>query len=152
MQTPISAFFENISDPRSSRNQKHNFLSIICTTILAVLSGIDSFLGIQEFVEAHFDELSQIFDLSNGVPSHDTYRRIFSIIDPQSFWKSFQMYLSHLQKTAGDLINIDGKTIRNSGKNTHCTLLALGAQKAKSFLLKQKCKAKATKLLLFQRF
>ncbi|MDR0633120.1 MAG: transposase family protein [Holosporales bacterium] len=79
MQKHLSAFFVNVPDPRSNRNQKHNFLAIIGTAILAVLSGVDSFLGIQEFVESHFTELSQMFDLSNGVPSHDTYRRIFSI-------------------------------------------------------------------------
>jgi hypothetical protein len=73
MQSLISRFFADIPDPRSPRNQKHSFMAIIGTTLLAALSGIDSFLGIQEFVESHFDELSKMFNLPGGGHNHDTY-------------------------------------------------------------------------------
>jgi hypothetical protein len=74
MQSLISRFFADIPAPRSQRDQKHSFMAIIGTTLLAALAGIDSFLGIQEFVESHFDELSKMFNLPGGVPNHDTYR------------------------------------------------------------------------------
>ena len=76
----FDSYFSKIDDPRSIRNQRHNFISLIGTTFLAALSGIDSFSGIQDFVEAHFEELQHLFDLSNGVPSHDTYQRLWDSI------------------------------------------------------------------------
>lgn len=71
MQEILAQYFEEVNDPRSIRNQRHKFITLVGTTLLSVLSGIDSFSGIQDFVEMHFDALKEYFDLSNGVPSHD---------------------------------------------------------------------------------
>lgn len=68
--------FLSIEDPRSERNKIHELVSLIGTSFYAVLSGIDSFSGIEDFVEIHFEELSKYFNLKGGVPSHDTYRRL----------------------------------------------------------------------------
>jgi hypothetical protein len=60
----------SIDNPRSWKNQVHDFITIIGATFGAGLAGIDSF---SDFVKMHFAELSKYFDLSGGVPSHDTY-------------------------------------------------------------------------------
>jgi hypothetical protein len=60
-----------IEDPRSWKNQDHDFTATIGTPFCAALAGIDSFSGISDFVEMHFTKLSKYFDLSGGIPSHD---------------------------------------------------------------------------------
>ena len=77
MQEYIGKFFSNIGDPRSTRNQRHNFITLIVTSLLAMLSGIDSFSGMQDYTECHKEEICKYFDLNNGTPSHDTYQRFW---------------------------------------------------------------------------
>ncbi len=91
-------YFKNIDDPRSLRNQRHSLMTLIGTTLLAMLSGIDSFSGIQDFVKMHFDELSKYFNLTSGVPSHDTYQRLWDSLSPTQFHASFQEFVKTLQK------------------------------------------------------
>ena len=110
-------YFEDVDDPRSQRNQRHSFITLIGTTFLSVLSGIDSFSGMQDFVEMHLEQLSEYFDFPAGVPSHDTYRRFWGALSPTQFNKSFYEFTKSLEKITGKIINLDGKTIRNSGKD-----------------------------------
>lgn len=70
----------------------------------------------EDFVEIHYDELSKYFDLSGGVPSHDTYQRLWNSICPTQFRESFLDFVKSLQKVCSEIVSIDGKTIRNSGK------------------------------------
>jgi len=107
---------EKLDDPRSNRNQRHSFVTLVSTSFLCVLSGIDSFSGMQDFVECHFDELIEYFDFPGNIPSHDTYRRLWGAIDPQQFLWVFQDFIEILKQSIVGIVNIDGKTIRNSGK------------------------------------
>jgi predicted transposase YbfD/YdcC len=116
MQDKLSTYFSQLEDPRSKRNQRHQFMSLVGTTLLAVLSGIDSFSGIQDFVEMHIEELEKHFDFPNGVPSHDTYQRLWDALSPTQFKACFSEFIQSLEKVASDIISLDGKTIRNSGK------------------------------------
>lgn len=81
----ILKYFENVSDPRSYRNRKHSFETIIGTTLLASLSGIYSFSGFADFTEAHIEELQKYFEFPNGVPSHDIYQRFWDAINPEKY-------------------------------------------------------------------
>jgi hypothetical protein len=74
------------------------------------IAGIDSFSGIADFVEMHFDELSQHFDLSGGVPRHDTYQRFWTAICPRQFVECFSEFVEILKRVCSDIISIDGKT------------------------------------------
>ncbi len=89
----------------------------IGTSLLAALSGIDSFSGIQDFVEMHIEKLRNYFDFPYGVPSHDTYQRLWDDLSPTQFKSCFSEFIDSLEKVASDVISIDGKTIRNSGKD-----------------------------------
>ena len=116
MPETLGTYFERLEDPRSARNQRHDFMTLVGTSVLAALSGIDSFSGIHDFVEAHLDDLSQFYEFPHGVPSHDTYQRLWDALSPTQFKACFQEFISSLEKVASDVISIDGKTIRNSGK------------------------------------
>lgn len=117
MKDTLSHYFSNLEDPRSFRNQRHPLMTLIGTSLLAALSGIDSFSGIQDFTEMHCEDLKTFFDFPHGIPSHDTYQRLWDSLSPSQFQGCFSDFLASLEKVASDVISLDGKTIRNSGKD-----------------------------------
>jgi predicted transposase YbfD/YdcC len=117
MKETLATYFESLEDPRSLRNQRHPLITLIGTSFLAALSGIDSFSGIQDFVDMHMDELEKYFDFPHGLPSHDTYQRLWGALSPTQFKACFAEFVGSLEKVASEVISIDGKTIRNSGKD-----------------------------------
>ena len=116
MYEKLEEYLDCVEDPRSLRNQRHPFMTLIGTSFLAALSGIDSFSGIQDFVEMHLESLSAYFDFPHGVPSHDTYQRLWDGVSPTQFKHSFSEFIAGLEKLSSDIISLDGKTIRNSGR------------------------------------
>ena len=117
MQDQLNAIFKEVDDPRSYRNQKHPFISLIGVSLLGVISGIDSFSGFADYAEAHLEGLKRYFDFPNGAPSHDTFQRLWDTIDPVKFCNSFHEFTKTIQILTEGIISIDGKTIRNSGDN-----------------------------------
>ncbi len=97
---------------------KHNLLEIVVMTICAVMAGCDVWEDIMDFCrvkEAWFKE-SLHMELANGLPSHDTVQRVWGMIDPKEFEKCFYAWVKavcSIQK--GEIISIDGKTLRRSG-------------------------------------
>jgi predicted transposase YbfD/YdcC len=144
-------FFSEIDDPRSWKNQIHDFIALIGTTFCAILSGFDSFCGMADYVEMHFDELSQHFDLSGGVPSHDTYQRFWEAISPEQFYKYFFEFIESLQKVNSDVINIDGKTIRNSGKEKPLHIVSAWCQNNQMVFAQEKVHAKSNEITAIPR-
>lgn len=104
-------------DHRSLRNQKHPFTSLLGISLLGALAGIDSFSGLGDYAQMHFESLSKVFELPNGAPSHDTFQRLFDAIEPEQFHDSFFTFTQQFNTVLEGVIAIDGKTIRNSGKN-----------------------------------
>lgn len=117
LQDGLEKVFSGITDQRSQRNQKHPFISLLGISLLGALSGIDSFSGLGDYAEMHFDSLSKVFDLPNGAPSHDTFQRLFDAIDPDEFHTSFFRFTEQISQVLEGVIAVDGKTIRNSGDN-----------------------------------
>lgn len=117
MKEELSKIFENVTDPRSNRNQKHPLVSIIGISLLGAIAGIDSFSGLGDFTEAHLESFKNYFDLPFGAPSHDTFRTLWSMINPEEFQKSFYEFTKCLVNLKSGVISLDGKTTRNSGKN-----------------------------------
>lgn len=115
----VLKYFSDIDDPRSLRNQKHSLVTLIGTTLLASLSGIDSFSGFADFTEAHYEHLIDYFDFPYGSTSHDTYQRLWDAISPSQFYKSFLLFTESLSKLPQTFINLDGKAIRHSGTERH---------------------------------
>lgn len=109
--------FNPLVDPRiDNHNKLHNLHDILVITILATICGADNWVDIHEFGEAKYDWLATFLELPNGVPSHDTFGRVFSILDPDQFETCFCAWIQSLCiDVTSEVIAIDGKTLRGSG-------------------------------------
>lgn len=111
--------FSVLPDPRQTDHNKtrHILLDIVVIAILAVISGADSWVEIETFGRKKEKWLRQFLELPNGIPSHDTFGRIFSILDPQAFEECFSAWVKTVRKkTKGEVVAIDGKSSRRSHK------------------------------------
>jgi predicted transposase YbfD/YdcC len=116
---PAMHFFMSISDPRIDRGKAHPLSAILMVAICGVISGAESFVDMEDFGNAKKEWLSSFLDLSNGIPSHDTFGRVFSLIDPRQFQESFALWMgSCVELSGGKVIAIDGKTNRRTGGTT----------------------------------
>lgn len=110
----IESFFEQIEDHRR-HNKLHKLLDIIIIAICAVVSGADTYEQIENFGKKRKKWLSRFLQLPHGVPSHDTFGRIFEKINPQEFQNCFMHWIEFVtERTEGQVIAIDGKTLRRS--------------------------------------
>lgn len=107
--------FKSIEDPRIMRQKQHKLDDIFFITLCAVICGCDGWVSISKFAEMKKTWFEQYLELKNGVPSHDTFGRVFSLIDPKSFQECFSNWITSVVKHAlGDVISIDGKCLRGS--------------------------------------
>ena len=116
-KTGVSLFehFENLEDPRVERTKFHQLSDIIVIAICAVICGADNWVEIEEFGHAKRDWLEAMLGLPNGIPSHDTFGRVFARLDAEQFEACFMRWVQHLHElTQGQLLAIDGKTVRRS--------------------------------------
>lgn len=116
----LREYFRELSDSRQAGKVKHNLLEIIVMTICAVIAGCDVWEDIADYCrvkEMWFRE-SLHMSLENGIPSHDTIQRVWGMIEPKEFEKCFCAWVEAVcQKTKGEIVSIDGKTVRRSGGN-----------------------------------
>ena len=107
--------FQHLEDPRTGRRRDHNLIDIITIAILAVLSGADGFVAIETYGKAKQKWLETFLELPYGIPSHDTFGRIFAQLEPDELEKGFHNWLKIItEKLRVELIHIDGKTLRGS--------------------------------------
>lgn len=115
----IVSCFDLIPDPRMNRKKLHKLTDIITIAILGVICGADSWTAIESFGKAKESWLKSFLILNNGIPSHDTFGRVFSILDPVVFCKCFTNWIKEMSPSSeNEIIAIDGKTIRNSFNRT----------------------------------
>lgn len=110
----IGHYFATVDDPRIERTKDHALLDIIIIAMCAVICGADGWVDVAEFGKAKQPWLATFLTLPNGIPSHDTFGRVFARIDPAQFQHSFLQWVQALRQVRGDLIAIDGKTHRGS--------------------------------------
>jgi predicted transposase YbfD/YdcC len=104
-----------VPDPRKIRGQRHVLLDIILIAILGTLSSVDDWEGIEEFAKDQEEWLRTFLELPNGIPSHDTFNRVFRLLDPGAFTEAFLGWVKGVRdKIPGDVVAIDGKTLRSS--------------------------------------
>ena len=111
----IEEYFSELTDCRIARNRRHKLIDIIVISICATLSRCEDFVDIAEYGELKEDWLSTFLELPNGIPSHDTFTRVFRRLDPEGFQKCFSNWVEALrQEISGEIVSIDGKTIRRA--------------------------------------
>jgi predicted transposase YbfD/YdcC len=114
MKNPLK-YFSEVSDPRVERNREHRLDEILLIAIAAVLSGAESWNDIAEFGREKLAWLQTFLTLPGGIPSHDTFNRVFAALDPEQLEAGFVAWVSSLAKlTAGGVVAIDGKTLRGT--------------------------------------
>ena len=110
----ITRYFSNLSDPRRD-NKRHKLIDIITIAICGVICNADSFEHIAEFGRAKYEWLKELLELPHGIPSSDTFERVFSRIDPEEFKSCFMEWIQTISRlTKGDVVAVDGKTLRRS--------------------------------------
>jgi predicted transposase YbfD/YdcC len=110
----LQSIFEVIEDPRVERTKQHQLIDIIIIAILGVLCGADGWVDIESFGNTKETWLKTFLDLPNGIPSHDTFGRVFARIDPKQFETCFLRWVESINEKITGVIAIDGKTLRRS--------------------------------------
>jgi predicted transposase YbfD/YdcC len=113
--TTISIYFGDLPDPRVDRCKHHKLLDIVTIAICAVISNADGWTYIEAYGRAKETWLRQFLELPAGIPSHDTFARVFAKLDPIVFQRCFVRWVDAIRdKLPGDIVAIDGKTSRRT--------------------------------------
>lgn len=111
----IQAHFSVLPDPRIDRRRRHKLLDILVISLCAALCGIDDWAGVELFATLKEDWFRTFLELPGGIPSHDTFGRVFSRLDPKAFEACFRSWVAALAEAAtGGVVAIDGKSLRGS--------------------------------------
>lgn len=115
LKQSVLKYFQHLQDPRVERRKEHDLVAIVVIGILAVLCGADGFTAIATYGKAKQSWLETFLELPNGIPSHDTFGRVFGMLEPQELESSFLSWVSSItEKLDIELIHIDGKTAKGS--------------------------------------
>lgn len=120
MQLPVQLmnlqeYFKDLPDPRKARGKRHELLEIVVISLLAMLCGADNAEEIQLYGDCNKEWLQTFLRLPHGVPTQDTYLRVFAALEPGAFQERFRGWVQSLVRPAAEThLAIDGKTIRHS--------------------------------------
>ena len=108
-----------IEDPRVERTKKHQLTDILVIAILAIIAGGQGWEDIENYGISKQKWLEEFLALPNGIPSDDTFRRVFEFIDPEALHRCFVRWVETLvTQMGGEVVPIDGKTLRGSYDRT----------------------------------
>lgn len=111
----LEHYFADLDDPRIDRTKLHKLLDIMVIAICAIICGADDWVAVETFGNAKHNWLKKFLELPNGIPSHDTFGRVFGALDPDQFRSCFLNWISAVSEITQDqVIAIDGKTLRRS--------------------------------------
>ena len=116
--SPVSSpmnHFTDLEDPRIDRNKRHLLFDLIAIALCGVICGADTWVAIEQFGKAKEPWLRRFLLLPNGIPSHDTFGRVFARIRPEAFQQCFSDWMQAVADIVdAEIIPIDGKTLRSS--------------------------------------
>jgi predicted transposase YbfD/YdcC len=114
----LESLFAQVKDPPMERTKRHRLRDIIIVAICGVICGAEGWVEIEEFGKAKEAFFTDLLDLPNGIASHDTFGRVFALIDPKQFEASFVQWVQGISKTVKGVVAIDGKTLRRCHDQT----------------------------------
>ena len=114
----VADVFVGIRDPRQAKKVEHDLVELLVVAVCGVLAGADDFVEIEEWAKEKRDWFGQYLRLEHGIPSHDTFGRVFATIDADMFGAAFRRWVSSIAPNLGkdEVVAIDGKSSRRSGK------------------------------------
>ena len=110
----LITIFENVRDPRTGNAQRHDLLDVLTIALVASICGCESCVEFADFAEDREELFREFLTLEHGLPSHDTFSRIFRLLDPATLSVAFDRFLEELGADGAGVIAIDGKTLRRS--------------------------------------
>jgi len=111
----IIEHFSEVKDPRIERHKRHKLVDIMVIAMCGVICGADGWAGVETFGKAKYGWLKGFLELPHGIPSHDTFGRVFSLISPTEFQEGFLSWIQAVSGVLGEQgVAIDGKTLRRS--------------------------------------
>jgi len=122
----LARHLASLADPRIDRTKKHALGDILIIALRATIAGADSWPEIERFGQVKLVWLQTFLPLPNGIPSHDTFRRVFARIDPKAFNRCVAAWMAGLCEATGlRHVAIDGKAARSAKQDTSCGCLFL---------------------------
>lgn len=120
LENSIIQEFADLEDFRIKRNRIHPLINIVTIAILGVICGADTWVDIERYGQAKVDWLGEFLDLRQGIPSHDTFGRVFRWLDEDAFQSRFVTWTARIcGATGGQVVAVDGKKLRRSGDSRH---------------------------------
>jgi predicted transposase YbfD/YdcC len=113
--SPLKNQLLQLTDPRLSRRRKHELIDVLMIAVTALLCGAENFTHMAQFGQAKESWLRTFLTLAHGIPSHDTFRRVFMLLAPEKFSAVFLRWTQSLRQAVGaEVVALDGKTVRRS--------------------------------------
>jgi predicted transposase YbfD/YdcC len=120
IENSIVQDFADLEDFRIERNRIHPLINIVTVTILGVICGADNWVDVERYGQAKAVWLGEFLDLKNGIPSHDTFGRVFRWLDDEAFQARFIRWTARVcTASQGQVVAMDGKKLRRSGDNRY---------------------------------
>jgi predicted transposase YbfD/YdcC len=114
----LTDYFQEVEDPRRDHGKRHELLDVLILTLSGFLCGAESWVDVADYARSKQEWFETFLDLPNGIPSHDTFDRIFRLLDPDQLMSALQHWLDDMAADIRGLkkeqIAIDGKTLRGS--------------------------------------
>ena len=148
---PLTQHFAHLEDPRVERTRLHLLLDVVVIALCAVIAGAESWDDIALFGETKAAWFASFLALPNGIPSHDTFNRVFAALDPEQFRAGFAAWMQAVaQVVPAQVIALDGKTVRGSHDRAHgkraIHMVSAWASANRLVLTQVKVEAKANEL------
>lgn len=131
----LITILKEVPDPRVDRRKLHSLSDVLSIAICALLCGADSFEDMEVFGEAKSDWFGTFLELPHGIPSHDTFNRVFAAIDPEKFLECFMRWTQSLRSAiAEEIVALDGKALRRAINAGDCPKVVVSAWAAENGL------------------